>query len=321
MIQRAMLLAIAGALFFVGACGDKDSKWSYLGEKNPTKVIFKTVMDKLSDQIGDRWDQEVQERDQTLIKSIFLGGSEFRSTTGQLVYLGQYGETLLFATAAHVVSEEMDICDDLISAFTADKKTLFSCEGFILTLPNSDFSFLSMKAADSENKIEPVPLQLAAHSSAGQQLHLLTHSLIRDEIFADHSSDCVLLADEPKILQDPDSSDESQLESWSLPIGCDAQHGNSGAPVINDDGFVVGFLWTGKYPKRHTKSNELMEMLKQKNELVWQEFNFMAPSTKILEELEVILKERTDIEPLAKDVLSEFLKASFPKASDTGSTS
>lgn len=98
----------------------------------------------------------------------------------------------------------------------------------------------------------------------------------------DTSEDCQVLDHEPRRLKDPDKGSPTNTVSWSIPIGCDAHDGDSGAPVFSVNNDLVGIIWTGQYPKEKFS----VPMRDLSLDEIWKRANFMIPVSKVLEELQ-----------------------------------
>jgi hypothetical protein len=278
-------------------------------EKHFRSPVTRSVTDpstKTTKQLGDAWDRALIEKS-GFENTLFLGGSEFEGRVGQFVYLGTFQDQHLFMTVKHVVNESEDLCDRLVNIKNADNKVILDCSPFILSLVESDVSIVAMKPRPHFQIESLVPVRLQKTVRKGDRLQLLTRSHENSQIYSDTSPDCSLLSDNPQKISDPDASDESQISSWSLPVGCDAEHGDSGAPVLNHQNEVVGIIWTGKFPKALISSQSLKEVLKAQGPSLWTDFNYIVPVSKIVEEIEKKLANGELSEEIQKPI-SELLK-------------
>lgn len=279
-------------------------------EKHFRSPVTRSASDpstKTTQQLGDSWDRTALENT-PFENTLFLGGSEFQGRVGQLVYLGEFQKQYLFITAKHIVNENEDICDRLVNIRNRDGKVILDCSSFITSLDESDISIIAMKPRSHFNADKLTPVRFQKNIKKGDKLQLLTRSADDSRIYSDSSPDCLLLAEAPKQISDPDTSDEGRLASWSLPVGCDAEHGDSGAPVLNQQNEVVGFLWTGKFPKSSLSSQSLKEVLKTQGPNLWNDFNYIVPISKIVEEIEKKLASGELSEDIQKPI-SDWLKS------------
>ncbi len=85
-------------------------------------------------------------------------------------------------------------------------------------------------------------------------------------IVEDINADCRFLYTGSRYITDPyPTNKESPISSWSIPVGCDAKPGDSGAPVFNNKGKVLGILWDGKLTKQFVSSESLIKRINSKS--------------------------------------------------------
>lgn len=262
-------------------------------------------------QIGTRWN-----RDQ--IKSVDLEARRvfqlYRSGMGAVgtgVYIGKFADRHLVMTAAHVY-KSLASCSDEVSflAVSDEINFLYYCSGWHFFLQESDvliFEILSPDTGALEALVAP-RLEFNA-LGAYESLRMVSIERLYPEYNftwqEDKSQDCRVLNNQARELVDVDQISETseQLRSWSLPVGCDGMHGDSGAPLFNREDALVGILWTGKFPK----SDGALSIYPKDPSLLWSEYNYMVPLNKVREELNKIITDKSlDIDSLS--ILSEIIK-------------
>lgn len=234
-------------------------------------------------QIGDFFDRK-EVKDQLLFsKSIFRITSEMNGTNGNAIYIGEKDGSFLFLTNAHIISENLDDCNQHVIIDDKYKKITLTCDKFIKSFDDLDLTLVSMKHDwNSDVSFEFIPLQFESEVSLKdfESLQLVSLDYESNNFTLDDSRDCFILDRSAKVIYDPDFND---IKSWSVPVGCDSKQGDSGAPIINDKGRVVAIIWGGVYEKFFLNSQELFNLSESRDESLWVRFNFAVPSSKIIE--------------------------------------
>ena len=246
-------------------------------------------------QIGENWERKLVTNQESFAGQIFQLYRLGMGSVGTGFYIGKIAGKHLVMTAAHTYKDLVS-CKDEIN-FIAKSKDFdfhFYCSGWSFQLKENDILFFEVLASDvsAYEKLHAVDFVNKKPINKGDRLKLLTIKRNSPEFsfdwFIDESSDCIVLSDKSRVLEDPDSaileSGESKIKSWSLPVGCDGMHGDSGAPVFNEDFKLVGVLWTGKYPK----TNNVADIKNLNEDTIWNELNYIVPISKISDELHEI---------------------------------
>lgn len=266
----------------------------------------------LNYQIGDQWDKDCLLSQQLFKSTIFYGGSTFDSKYGQFTYLGMFSGKYIFITAKHVLSSKVDECDNAVVLFDENNKTLLECEAFIYSFDKSDISLLAFRPKNNQ-LVDLNPVQISTTlPKPSTQVYLKSRDTDAGHILIDKSKDCQILDSNPQERLDIDSSadyvDAQKIESWSLPVGCDARHGDSGAPLFSSNNELIGILWTGKYPKTHLPSQQIRELLASEDPKVWTEFNYIVPMDRVFQEMHDILENGNSLTTVSEQVLESLLQ-------------
>lgn len=265
-------------IFFITSCGVQEAK----------RVIEPEVTNRANDyQIGDEWSLKVDDQS-GLEDSIFRIESLGNNTIGVAFYLGKVEETYLFITNVHIVDQYIDLCNSNIRIKNQSSESLFTCDSFIHTLRRSDISIISMKKVEdtdyNTDNLAPLTLSNERVFNTSERLKLSTVDS-ENRIVTDTSQDCRFLDQAPRTMTDIDLLNPVFGDYLSLPVGCDAAHGNSGSPIFGESGEVKAVLWTGKSPKTFFNSTELLELTESNDPRVWTEFNLVIPSYIIYDEI------------------------------------
>ena len=252
------------------------------------------------------------------------------------INIGQGDEKAIGMTVAHLYPY-LESCKQDVSFLIQDQGNYhyYPCAGWNFNLNESDIMFFEIDKNSADIKLlvpvliskNPVITNQIAqgilenettnnHSITNhpirhqaiknQQLKLITfeRNLVEDTVVlnTDSSSECIILSDQIKHIADPDGSDDRMITSWSVAMGCDSKHGDSGAPVYDEQSNLLGLLWTGKYPKESISQNS-----SEMNDIqVWDNSNYFVPVQKIKEELNQLLSDPNLSSP-DKDMLSKIL--------------
>lgn len=240
-------------------------------------------------QIGAQWNRSALDQSHWAERQVFRLYRLFQSDVGVGVYLGEFNSKHLMLTANHNFPD-LESCDEDINFITMknDWSHYYYCTEIVFRSIETDSLIFSFTSDDFEalSKIQPASISDQRVQSQ-EALTLITAR--REDItnfytqhYTDESIECRAITSEFRVLQDMDQNAQDPIQSWSQPIGCDGMHGDSGAPIYNQDQKLVGILWTGKFPK-DSSSNTLTPM---NQNLIWENYNYMVPFFKIIEELQ-----------------------------------
>ncbi len=246
-------------------------------------------LQKVPSQIGTFFDQKLDPQDSKFDKSIFTIRSEMTGTQGIAIYLGDFYGKKIFLTNRHIINEDTDDCDSQLSLVDVKGRIYLGCSGFIHSFTNIDLTLISMDHVFNTN----TDFEFKALSFSfdpiliNQNLFLRTIDNDLKALVLDESLDCMALDSNVRMIFDPfPQADETKIRSWSLPVGCDAKPGDSGAPVFAlNSSQVVGILWGGKHNKSYTSSEDLVRQVHETSSRIWQDYNFIIPSSVIKSEL------------------------------------
>lgn len=268
------------ALFMFGLCITISSMMGCSDKGVPTRNLQSE-----STQIGSLFDRTTLV-DQTLhSQTLFRIESELSGTKGMAIYVGKANDSFLFLTNKHVVNESIDSCDDHILIFDKNNEIVLGCSEYIKSFEDTDLTLISMKHIWNSNRefaFTAAEFSMEEDLEDFERLNLVTLDLNTNEFMTDNQSDCYLLSKVPQLAIDPDFG---EIESWSVPVGCDAKPGDSGSPIYNSNGKIVAVLWGGKFKKKFINSSELKKKAQQVNQSLWNDFNYAVPSSVILEHL------------------------------------
>jgi len=266
-------------------------------------------------QIGAEWNRAPVKNEDDYAGQIFQLYRAGMGAVGTGFYIGEFGGKHLVMTAAHTYKDLVS-CEDEVSFIAKSEKfdLYFFCSGWSYQLKDNDILFIEI-ASDDEGAFEKLKAVKFSNRefSKGDQLRLLTIDRDMPEFSfhwsVDESVDCVLMSSLSRTLKDPDSvilqDGEKKISSWSLPVGCDGMHGDSGSPVLNSESELVGVLWTGKHPK--TSQVESIKNLSDK--AIWSELNYIVPASKISEELHGIVSGQNYLSLYTKTMLQNIADA------------
>ncbi len=243
-------------------------------------------------QIGSSFDREIDPLEQKFNSSIFKIRSEMSGTEGVATYLGEFGELKLFLTNKHIVNSDLDTCDKLISLVDVNNKIFLGCKDFIFSFQNLDISIIAMDVfAETEKDFDLKPVLFSTTAiDAKDNLTLRTIDNDLKALVIDQKSDCKYLDTLASYITDPFPNEtEIAISTWSIPIGCDAKPGDSGAPIFGSSGMITGVLWGGSLKKEFVSSELLTKKIASKTAGLWQNFNFAVPSIYIKSELQAEL--------------------------------
>ena len=217
------------------------------------------------------------------------------------------------ATNYHVLPKAMN-CGSIFRASFSLLKASFSCKKFILALPEIELSLFEIKVpAEKEAQLQGLEIELKDSDASGKLFGLghgahLNPDPTRNTLLLSQDEHCKSFASRPKFINDPDTKNPVTYKVWSLPIGCDFSHGDSGAPVFNELGEFAGIFWTGAVPKASYIQNDtfLATLDEDDHPAIWSKLSYMVPVPKIRQVLENFLFANP-IHP-DFDVLDQLLK-------------
>lgn len=287
-------------IFFVAACSD---------DKNSSDKNKSAKIQDIPTQIGTSFDREIDTKEAQFESSLFVVKSEMSGTQGIAIYLGEFESKKLFAVNKHIVHSEMDDCNSMVSVVDNKNKIFLGCQGFIHSFENLDLSLMVMDFVFTpvdDFEFKPVQFDFSL-SSTEEKLTLRSIDNKLKALVVDNNLDCTALDTTAQLITDPHPTNiEEPIHTWSIPVGCDAAPGDSGAPIYNSEDKIVGLLWGGKHNKSYVSSERLKEQVLTKDQALWMDYNFMIPSSEITNQLKQELIH-LDSESEEFKVLSKFL--------------
>ncbi|MDA8793040.1 hypothetical protein N9N67_07335 [Bacteriovoracaceae bacterium] len=257
-------------------------------------------------QIGDAWSRERVDLPKNVIGHF---GSQHlsliqvigRYNGGTITYLGKFNGIHLAITNHHVCSKPV-FCIGQYIRFTntpspSEEYSIIwgKSKNLIFTIDEIETSLIEVSFSEPEE--EKIMVELAAKNKYQwqfefeQELLVLGYGIHRNSfrgLSIAYDNDCRIFspANFVKKIKDPDQVNPVSYKVWSVSIGCDTSHGDSGALVINrKTGEFIGIIWTGKVPKGPMTRNSKVLATWRTNEsyLIWQELTYMVPFYKIKE--------------------------------------
>lgn len=221
----------------------------------------------------------------------FLGGSAF--------YLGKHAGKHVMATNYHVLPGPLN-CHSISYADFPLIDVAASCQKVLVSLSRVELSLFTIKvSANEEEKLSDLGLSFSNTAPKPRELYGLGYgrqgnpSPVRDALLISHDSHCRPFAEKERLIRDPDGRNPVDYRVWSLPIGCDFSHGDSGAAVVDERGDLAGIFWTGGMPKTSKiKSARFLDYLledPQANE-TWEQLSYMVPLRRLRSALAKLLE-------------------------------
>gem|GEM_PF-5877993 len=278
-MSKSLLLLIL-TIFFLSSCSKYSSKSA--DPHNSIEPEAVPGVQRHHTQIGNFYDRVVgaQEIQKQYSRSILKIENSLTGSPGIAVFLGLFEDLYIFVTNKHVFDADKTACDEFLSVSSTDGLDFFTCSEIAFSMKNMDLTFFGAERWSGSRDLHP---QIFKSSAFAAQESLTLRTIDRDlnQIVIDQGQDCFALDFKPRFIKDPDTLSDLSLSSWSLPIGCDSQPGDSGSPVFDQEGFVAGILWGGKTVKNFKSSADILLESLTGHELVWRDYNFMVPASAI----------------------------------------
>jgi hypothetical protein len=268
----------------------------------PRSLLFYILLTSLSFaqkyQIGREWSR-VPIFDRPAYKNIAGSVGEI-SSSATLFYIGKIKKYHYAITNAHVCSSYSDCENDFIEFFYHKSPSGEGLKGRVVKVAliekSLDLALLKI-SFDNLKQIERLPLALRLSNQAvstQEPLMILGYGIHENQygtLTVGDDQDCRTFDNQVRKIADPDRINPIPYRVYSLPIGCDASHGDSGSPILHKKtGGVIGLLWTGKVPKH--KSMQLDTFRKLPLKFLWSQLNYMVPAYLIRRKLEKFFKSQ-----------------------------
>ncbi|MCO5113984.1 MAG: hypothetical protein M9899_07395 [Bdellovibrionaceae bacterium] len=279
----------------------------------PSSPIFEGLTEGQEDyksyQVGDSWNRKSMEDPGEFPYQVF---QLFRTGMGQVgtgFYLGKFADKHIVMTAGHVY-DDLNSCHNEVNFLVRYKSLRFyvTCDDWHYKFAENDAMIFSITTENPEHLNLLKPVEFNTEHQTGEALNLISVDNDYDYNFdwkVDDQKDCRLLSTEEKVLEDPDCNvSGALLQSWSLPVGCDGKHGDSGAPVYDKNLRLKGLLWTGKFPKLSQSSNQLLSDLNAQSPTLWKEYNYIVPMSALEKEIDKDLSSKFHLSMDSRNILS-----------------
>ncbi len=253
--------------------------------------------------LGSTWDRKAFDHEniqkipkifQRQARSVgsFLGGTAF--------YLGKINGRHLMATNYHVLPKALN-CYSLNSVNFRVMNQSFPCEKFIASFKSVDLSLFQVRVRPEQEKLlKGFAFKISKRAELTKKLYGMGYTFLnnpmREKMLVSGGRFCTTFSPKVRLIKDPDTRHPVDYKVWSQPIGCDFAHGDSGSPIINEQGELVGLFWTGGTPKSSfVKNDERLNTLINSNDpLVWSDLSYMIPLKAIRRELRRFLIQNPD---------------------------
>jgi len=200
----------------------------------------------------------------------------------------------------------------------------FLCKNLIAIFPKLDLAFFEL---EPKNKVDlssyGIDFKAPKEFKKGDSFSYFSYSGFKNtgHIYFDlgftngHLCTPLINSDEVDYLESFDDLTRETIEVPTIPIGCDASPGDSGAPLLNDEGSLVGVLWAVSGSSNESVSNQdYLEALIDKQtpyleterDFVWKNFNYASSLEKSIEE---IRSHTESCESVACEVLKSLINA------------
>lgn len=252
-------------------------------------------------QIGPEWGRkafthenvnEVPSAISAQVKAVarFGGGTAF--------YLGKFDEKHLMATNHHVLPNALNCYSfNWVKFILLDE--YFSCKNFVLTSSDVEITIFELKVKpEDEAVLNGLGIALSRSAVDTEQLYGAGYGFqnnpMRSSLLVSDDQHCKFFSEETRFITDPDTINTADYQVWSRPVGCDFSHGDSGSPVFNDYGELVGLNWTGGAPKpsKVLSSDYLNEIEATQDSEIWENLSYIVPTKNIRSHLESFINER-----------------------------
>ena len=218
MISNLKLFFLLGLTLLLVSCSKDDKSQPSHQQEVPT-------------QIGTFFDRKIDPQESSFDKTIFSIKSEMSGTQGVAVYLGEFNQQKIFITNKHIINQDYDDCDSLLSLVDVQARIYMGCNGFVYSFKNLDLSIITMDHVfETDADFEFTPLEFSFEPIEIKQSFVLrTVDNDLQALVIDESQDCLALDNVSEFITDPDPANADEpIITWSLPVGCDAQPGDSG---------------------------------------------------------------------------------------------
>ncbi len=246
-------------------------------------------------QIGPEWgrkafthanlnDVPLSIKSQAMAVARFDGGTAF--------YLGKFDGKHLMATNHHVLPGALN-CYSFNWVTFVLLDDFFSCKNFIVSFSDVELTLFELKIKPEEEEVlKGLGILLNRDPLESGQLYGVGYGFqnnpLRKSLLISDDEHCKFFSDETRYISDPDTVHTADYQVWSRAVGCDFSHGDSGSPVFNRFGEIVGLNWTGGAPKpsKVQSAEYLAELQEGQGEEIWKNLSYIVPVNKVRAQLE-----------------------------------
>jgi len=217
---------------------------------------------------------------------------------GTAFYLGKFDGKHLMATNHHVLPGALNCYSfNWVTFILLDE--FFSCKNFVLTSSDVEITIFELKVKpEDEAVLNGLGIPLSSSPLDTDQLYGAGYGFqnnpMRNSLLLSNDEHCKFFSKNTRFITDPDTINTADYQVWSRPVGCDFSHGDSGSPVFNDYGELVGLNWTGGAPKpsKVLNSDYLNEIEATQGPEIWKNLSYIVPTKNIRSHLEGFINER-----------------------------
>lgn len=199
----------------------------------------------------------------------------------------------------------------------------FNCKGLIAIFPKLDLAFFELESKGKfDLSLYGIKFQQPESFKKGQTFSYFSYSGFQNtghisfDLGFTRGRFCAPLINSKRVdyMYSYDDLTREPLEIPTIPIGCDASPGDSGAPLLNEHGLLVGVLWAVSNSSDPRVSNEdyleslinkKAPYLKTELDFVWKNFNYASSLEKSIEE---VRRETNYCEGVACEVLKSVIR-------------
>jgi hypothetical protein len=184
----------------------------------------------------------------------------------------------------------------------------FECKSLIAIYPEFELAFFEIDTKNSTSlKDLGITFTPPETFSKGEPLNFFSYSSFKNTghitfdlgLTDGELCSAFINSSEVDYMENYHDLSKAQLKTPSIPVGCDVSPGDSGSPLLNSKGELLGLLWasSGSIDQR-LKNESLLKSLLENNEaytnselnFVWKSFNYATSLQETIEGLRSDLK-------------------------------
>ena len=246
----------------------------YVGKHNGKDIMVTTAHSALSSAVNFEQDLNFYKQNPQVLCRVFLDFENSPVKDFQFNLLDEYYN----CKALVAIFPELDL-----AFFELESKNKF------------DLSQLGIKFSPPKSFKKGEPFSYFSYSGFANTGHILFDlGYTKGEL-------CTPLVNSSKIdyIESYDDLTKESLKIPTIPIGCDAAPGDSGSPLLDEEGLLVGILWSVSNSNDPLVSNQdyLTKLIKSEKKyvesersFVWKNFNYASSLQKSIEEIRKEIK-------------------------------